>query len=165
MSEVDAIATTATEAAEEAAIEPSDVSALLAAGLPVSFGKVRGKRQKRKHYCRGVDPRLALALPPQPRSRVPFSHSRVVAPMVGASDLAFRLLCRRHGADLCYTEMLTSSRFVGEEAYRQALFFDQILPGSTAVRALCALCASCVRPVCVCVCVFVRPPVCASMCV
>jgi len=47
----------------------------------------------------------------------PFACSRVVAPMVGASDLAFRLLCRRHGADAAYTEMLFASRVVREAGY------------------------------------------------
>ena len=38
--------------------------------------------------------------------------------MVGASDLAFRLLCRKYGADLVYTEMLDSSQFASDEEYR-----------------------------------------------
>uniref|UniRef100_A0A7S4BXB4 tRNA-dihydrouridine(16/17) synthase [NAD(P)(+)] n=1 Tax=Chrysotila carterae TaxID=13221 RepID=A0A7S4BXB4_CHRCT len=51
--------------------------------------------------------------------------SRVVAPMVGASDLAFRKLCRRHGATLAYTEMLCARRFVEDAAYRFSLFESQ----------------------------------------
>ena len=39
--------------------------------------------------------------------------------MVGASDLAFRRLCRLHGADACYTEMLFSERLVAEAGYRE----------------------------------------------
>jgi len=54
------------------------------------------------------------------------AHRRVAAPMVGCSDLAFRLLCRRYGADLTYTEMLYADRFVGDEEYRQTYFLSQI---------------------------------------
>lgn len=39
--------------------------------------------------------------------------------MVGGSDLAFRLLCRRHGADIAYTEMLFAERLLYEPAYLQ----------------------------------------------
>jgi tRNA-dihydrouridine synthase 1 len=42
--------------------------------------------------------------------------------MVGASDLAFRLLTRRYGATLCYTPMFYADRFVSDAAYRQRAF-------------------------------------------
>ena len=50
---------------------------------------------------------------------VTFPMRTVCGPMVGASDLAFRLLCRRHGADVCYTEMLFAERFVEDASYRE----------------------------------------------
>ena len=57
-----------------------------------------------------------------------FDVSRVAAPMVGCSDLAFRLLCRRHGATLCYTEMFYADRFVESAEYRNEVFFSQLSP-------------------------------------
>lgn len=41
-----------------------------------------------------------------------------VAPMVGQCDLPFRELCRRFGANLVYSEMLTSTTFAECERYR-----------------------------------------------
>ena len=49
-------------------------------------------------------------------------HKLVLAPMVGGSELAFRVLCRRYGVDLAYTPMMYSGKFVSDAAYRQREF-------------------------------------------
>lgn len=46
----------------------------------------------------------------------------ICAPMVGASELAFRLLVRKYGATLAYTPMINSERFAHDEEYRKEEF-------------------------------------------
>mmetsp|Transcript_25037 Transcript_25037/g.64633 ORF Transcript_25037/g.64633 Transcript_25037/m.64633 type:complete len:452 (-) Transcript_25037:179-1534(-) len=76
----------------------------------------------------------------------------ILAPMVNQSELAFRMLARRHGAPLCFTQMLPAGVFVEQKTYRSDAFerhaADRPLIAqfcgddpSTLVRA-----ASCVAP-------------------
>jgi hypothetical protein len=62
-----------------------------------------------------------LVDPSKVNKRLP-SHRFILAPMVGASELPFRLLCRRYGSDLGYTPMISSERFVEDSAYRAEEF-------------------------------------------
>eukprot|EP00804_Cyclotella_cryptica_P031231 CCRYP_011059-RA/>CCRYP_011059-RA protein AED:0.03 eAED:0.03 QI:280/1/1/1/0.5/0.33/3/1321/356 len=52
----------------------------------------------------------------QNKKYFPFEYEHILAPMVGASELAFRLLCRKYGATLAYTPMMSASQFVEEAA-------------------------------------------------
>ena len=53
---------------------------------------------------------------------VPFDCRYIVAPMVGASELPFRILCRKYGAQLVYTPMMLASEFATSRKYREKEF-------------------------------------------
>ncbi len=52
---------------------------------------------------------------------VPLAGQLVLAPLAGYSDLPFRLLCRRHGAALCVSEMISSHGLVYDQPATKAL--------------------------------------------
>ncbi len=47
-----------------------------------------------------------------------------VAPLVGLSEAAFRVLCRRHGAGMAHTEMIDAAGYVASEKYREQFSLD-----------------------------------------
>lgn len=46
----------------------------------------------------------------------------ICAPMVGASELPFRLLCRKYGCELAYTPMMSAHKFAFDADYRRQEF-------------------------------------------
>lgn len=71
--------------------------------------------------------RHPMAEPPQVESEFEFwrklgSPTKVVAPMVDHSDLAYRMQTRKYGADLVYTQMFNANSFVSSKEYRSTGF-------------------------------------------
>lgn len=81
----------------------------------LSTAKETKKKKKNKSHSQGGVVATVAPLPP---------HKYILAPMVGGSELAFRLLCRRYATRelLCYTPMIHSERFATEPAYRAEAF-------------------------------------------
>ena len=66
------------------------------------------KEKKRKKSKKQVDGVI------NNKKYFPFEYEHILAPMVGASELAFRLLCRKYGATLAYTPMMSAKQFIEE---------------------------------------------------
>jgi hypothetical protein len=87
--------------------------------------KKRNKHESKDKETTTSEPTASssLVLPSTGKRAVPPECLRyIVAPMVGGSELAFRLLCRKYGATIAYTPMMNSEKFAAEEEYRQAEF-------------------------------------------
>jgi tRNA-dihydrouridine synthase 1 len=86
-------------------------------------GKKKRKRKK-KEYADGGEKkkRRTDTKLNNPSRRLNFDYKYILAPMVGASELAFRLLARKYGAQLAYTPMMSSTSFARDEEYRQQEF-------------------------------------------
>lgn len=50
-----------------------------------------------------------------PFRAIPTKNPFILAPMAGCTDLPFRLLCKEHGAGLCYSEMIDCHGLVSQE--------------------------------------------------
>jgi len=57
-----------------------------------------------------------------PKSKFSFPIQYILAPMVGASELPFRLLCRKYGTQAAYTPMMSSTMFASDAQYRKEEF-------------------------------------------
>jgi hypothetical protein len=77
------------------------------------------KRKKRSLSSEEITSNTA----PQKDGKVWKEHvDCILAPMVGASELAFRLLCRKYGAQLAYTPMMSSAQICNEPGYLESEF-------------------------------------------
>jgi len=58
----------------------------------------------------------------------------ITAPMVSQSDLAFRLLTKKYGSDLCYTQMLHAKNFKKSNDFRKNHL--DVYPAGTVIQAV-----------------------------
>ncbi|GMH65679.1 hypothetical protein TrST_g188 [Triparma strigata] len=86
--------------------------------------KARAERNKMKEI-----EAIALSLPAHDVSSHPFwvklrKPKKIAAPMVRHTDLPCRMQLRKHGAELCYTSMIDSDKFVLAAPASRSKFFE-----------------------------------------
>jgi tRNA-dihydrouridine synthase 1 len=80
------------------------------------------KRDEKKEKKRSKKNAESTSSSVNKQSAISFDHRYIVAPMVGASELPFRLLCRKYGAQLVYTPMMIAEQFANSKEYREKEF-------------------------------------------
>lgn len=75
-----------------------------------------------KHRSTGTEDRRLTCDPLTTKHPILRNKILAVAPMVEQSDLPFRMLCRRYGANVCYTPMINARYFVKNKGYRDRMF-------------------------------------------
>lgn len=87
----------------------------------VAVGDQKQKKAKKKDKKASkkddVDREPTCAASSTQGKSLPFDYRFIMAPMVGASELPFRILCRKYGAQLCYTPMMIASQFAESDEY------------------------------------------------
>lgn len=96
------------------------MAAFLAVAAPRAIARPLPIRSRRKEANPNSRARNHTStVPPTANAKILPDLTYCVAPMVGASDLAFRLLCRKYGATVAYTPMFYSERFASDAEYRK----------------------------------------------
>ena len=84
--------------------------------------KKQSKKRKRGNDSASVADTATIQPQIAPKFRSLPPHKFVLAPMVGGSELAFRMLCRNYGVSIAYTPMINSERFAVDADYREVEF-------------------------------------------
>ena len=90
---------------------------------------------------------LAASQPPRPPASTPFWTAigrplKIAAPMVRHTDLPTRLLYRAHGAELCYTSMIDSDKFIACPPTDREKFFTTCPADAPLIAQFGRLCGS-----------------------
>lgn len=84
--------------------------------------KQKSKKRKKEKRSDGERKKKKKRKGEKQSSTLNLPHKYILAPMVGASELAFRLLTRKYGAQLAYTPMMSSTQFARDPEYRRQEF-------------------------------------------